>query len=265
MCAVDRGRTGGGAVRSGFPKLKFIGAEKPDGFGETACFGGGRTGGGFGTGDGLTTGGGRGMGTRSSVDGATSTGGAGGDGAGASTGGTGGDGAGGSTGGAGGDGAGGGGSTGTGGTGGIGSGTASAGGVAGTDGLACNEGFGRVGPLFRPLSNSIVTAEGGGNCSGLSSRRILTSNRTPIATCSSSEIRTARRIRHGWPRGGRRKNAFPRRDPLNSMPRVLSAPQQEHALLPEQVGHPGGPPPWCAPAAIIGSEPSFHDVTLVVA
>lgn len=112
---------------------------------------------------------------------------------------------------------------GVGGTGGDGGGTAAAGGVGstgsggasvggttgagasvagGADGVACKLGFGSVGPLFRPVSNSIVTSDGGGNCSDVGARRIVTSSNRPIATWTSSETSTASRIRQGRRGGG---------------------------------------------------------------
>jgi hypothetical protein len=242
-CGAACGRAGDGAVRFGFPKLKFIGEENSDGFGGEASLWDGRTGGGLGAVDGLTTGGGRGMGagTGSAGGGETSTGGIGGDGKGGSAG-AGADGGadrvgmrwgGADGGGSDGGGADGGGSV-AGGNGGV--GTASIGGdggVGGTEGVVCNSGFGSVGPVFRPLSNSIVTVEGGGNNSGLPSCRMVTSNSTPIAMWINSEIRAARRSRLDLWRGGRPESASIRRDPPSGMAGFLSAPQQEHALLPE--------------------------------
>lgn len=91
------------------------------------------------------------------------------------------------------------------GTGGVGSGSCCAGGdglTGGSDGEAWRSGLGNVGPLFRPLSNNIVTGDGGGSCSGPFSRRIVTNNRTPIRIWISSEIRAASLIRHGRRRSG---------------------------------------------------------------
>jgi hypothetical protein len=244
MCGAARGRADDGTARFGFPKLKFIGEENSDGFGGGASLWGGRTGGGLGAGEGLTTGGGRGMGAGagSAGGGETSTG---GDGKGGSEGaGTGGGAVGGADGvgsdgvdsdGVGSDGGGlGDGASVAGGNGGVGS--ASVGGdwgVGGAEGVVCNSGFGSVGPVFRPLSNSIVTAEGGGNNSGLPSRRMVTSNITPIAMWISSEIRAARRSRLDRRRGGGPESASVRRNPLSGIAGFLSVPQQEHALLPE--------------------------------
>jgi hypothetical protein len=81
-----------------------------------------------------------------------------------------------------------------GGIGGDGSGGSTAG-VSGAGGTACNPGSGSVGPSFRPVSNSIVTADGGGKSSDLSCRRNVTSNSTPIPMWISSDIATASLIR----------------------------------------------------------------------
>jgi hypothetical protein len=215
------------------PKVKFIGAGKSDGFGGAGCLGGGRTAGG--RGGSLTAGGGGGTG-------ACSAGGAGGGGrtsacgaAGAGSGGGGGS-AGAGSGGVGTARGGGAGDSAGGGKGGVGSGIFSTGGEGGTggvEGVAWRSGFGSVGPFFRPLSNSMVTAEGGGSNSGFPSCRIVTSNRTPIATWISREIRTARRIRLDWRRDRRTEIAPMRRDPVSGMPKILSVPQQEQPLLPE--------------------------------
>jgi hypothetical protein len=251
------------------PKLKFIGAGNADELGGVIRLAGGRAGNGFGAGDGLasdrdgfgagdglTRGGGNGSGACSTGGGATTAGDGISTGGGASTGaGGGGAGIGGaSTGGAGlvGSSAGGNGSAGTGFTGsGAGGGGAVAGGVGrvgggvtgpgalnagGANGVAWRLGFGSVGPLFRPPSNSIVTWDGGGSCSDVGSRRIVSSSRRPIVTWTSSETRTARRIRHGFRRGVWPASASIRRTSLSGMVGSLSMPQQEQALLPEQIG-----------------------------
>ena len=149
ICVLDRVRASDGDAGGGVPKLKFVGAGKSDGFGGAD---------GRGAGAGLTAGDGPGcrdgcrIGFCSAACGGgdTSTGGA----------------------------------AGAGGNGGVGSGVSSDDGVCndgGADGVACNAGSGSVGPLLRPLSNTIVTAEGGGSSSGLPSRRIVTSSSKPIA------------------------------------------------------------------------------------
>jgi hypothetical protein len=235
MCTVDRDRATDRGAAFGLPKLKSIGAGNADELGGVIRLAGGRVGNGFGAGDGLasggdgfgagnglTRGGGNGSGACSAGGGATVAGGVASTGGGASTGAGGEAGTGGvSIGGAGltssgaggvgfaGSGAGGGGAV-AGGAGGAGVGTTCAGGVTGAgasvaggaNGVACRLGFGSVGPLFRPLSNNIVTSDGGGSCSGVGSRRIVSSSRRPIATWTSSEISTASLIRQGRRRGG---------------------------------------------------------------
>lgn len=224
----DRATDRGGAF--GLPKLKSIGAGNADGLGGVIRLAGGRVsngfgagdglasgGDGFGTGNGLTRGGGNGSGTCSAGGGATVAGGGASTGGGTSTGAGGGAGTGGaSTGGAGvagsgagGDGSGTGGGAAAGGASGAGVGTTCVGGVTGAgvsvaggaDGVACRLGFGSVGPFFRPPSNSIVTSDGGGSCSGVGARRIVSSSRRPIATWTSSEISAANLIRQGRRRG----------------------------------------------------------------
>jgi hypothetical protein len=68
-------------------------------------------------------------------------------------------------------------------------------GAGGTAGTACSPGSGSVGPAFRPVSNSIVTADGGGKSSDFSCRRNVTSSSTPIPMWISSDIAAASPIR----------------------------------------------------------------------
>jgi hypothetical protein len=227
ICTVDGDRAADRDAAFGLPKLKSVGAGNADELGGAIRRAGGRTGNGFGAagglasgGDGigarngLTRGGGNGSGACSVGAGATVAGGGvstdGGASTGAGGGGAGGGGAGLAGSGADGDGSGTGGGVVAGGAGGAGVGTTCVGGVTGVgasvaggaDGIACRLGFGSVGPLFRPLSNSIVTSDGGGSCSGVGSRRIVSSSRRPIATWTSSEISAASLIRQGRRRGG---------------------------------------------------------------
>ena len=101
----------------------------------------------------------------------------------------------------------------------------------------------------RPLSNSIVTGEGGG-----SSSSVLPAEWSPAAARRSRRGSAAKSAPRGEAAtaGGAaagRQRVHPPRAPFSRMPRSLSVPQQEHALLPEQVGHRGRPPPRRAPAA----------------
>ena len=147
ICVLDRVRASDGDAGGGVPKLKFVGAGKSDGFGGADGRGAGPT---ASDGPGCFGGCRTGFCSAACGGGDTSTGGA----------------------------------AGAGGNGGVGSGVSSDGGVCndgGADGVACNAGSGSVGPLLRPLSNTIVTEEGGGSNSGLPSRRIVTSSSKPTA------------------------------------------------------------------------------------
>lgn len=227
------------------PKLKSIGVGKADCFGGTGWRGSGRTavylgsgrggggikacsvaggeGGGGGIWGGGTTGsvaaGTEGVGAGGVAAGGVGAGGVGAGGFGAGGGAAGVGAAGGGA--AGGGAAGGGGSaSAVGGTGGVGSGASCMGGSAGAggaDGAVCCSGFDSVGPCFRPLSNSIVTVEGGGNSSGCRSRRIVTSNKMPSVTWINNEIRTAMRSRRGRLRGDRPASESIRRNPVSGM------------------------------------------------
>ncbi len=180
---------------NGRPRLKSIGAGKSDGLG-----GGGRFGGGFGAGGGRSIGAfstGGGGGGASTVDG-TGTGGAAGAGAGGGGGG--------------------------GGIGGSGKGCCSRTGGACSLGEACGDGSGSVGPSFRPLSNTIVTGEGGGSHSSLPFRFSVTSSTTRIARWRASDTVQARLKNE--PRRLKRRLAGVRRrlEPISRMETSLSAP-----------------------------------------